>query len=65
MTMMELFEAGYTITCGTVYGDTVMETAEDVESWEEEGMEPSELDETAMTAYFYFEEDWDAYGEDL
>jgi len=67
MTMMELFEAGYTVTCGTTYGDLVMETREDVEEYMEDDFQLDEVDHEAKTAYFYFDvfADEDEWGEDL
>lgn len=67
ITMKELFEMGYKVVVGNAYGDSVMETLEDVENAIEEGAELEELDEKAKTAYFYVdifadEEEW---GEDL
>ena len=67
MTMMELFEAGYTVTCGTTYGDQVMETRDDVLDMMEDDFHLEEVDHEAKTAYFFFdvfadEEEW---GEDL
>ena len=67
MTMMEMFEAGYTVTCGTTYGDRVMETRDDVLDMMEDDFHLEEVDHEAMTAYFFFdvfadEEEW---GEDL
>ena len=65
--MMELFEAGYTVTCGTTYGDTVMETREDVLDMMEDAFELDEVDHEAKTAYFYCDvfADEVAWGEDL
>ena len=67
MTMMEMFEAGYTVTCGTAYGDRVMEDREDVLDAMEDAFVLEEVDEDAKTAYFFYdvfadEEEW---GEDL
>ena len=65
--MMEMFEAGYTVTCGTAYGDRVMETREDVLDEMEDAYELSEVDHEARTAYFFFDvfADEDEWGEDL
>jgi len=67
MTMMEMFEAGYTVTCGTAYGDSVVETVEEVTEMMDEGYELQEVDHEARTAYFYLDAfaDEDAWGEDL
>ena len=64
MTMMELFKAGYTVTCGSFLADTVIEDEDDVLAFEDD-FELEEIDEDAKTAYFYHYEDWDAYGDDL
>jgi hypothetical protein len=65
--MMELFEAGYTVTCGTTYGDRVMETREDVEEYMEDDFQLDEVDHEAKTAYFFYDvfADEDEWGEDL
>lgn len=67
MTMQEMFEAGYTITCGTTYGDQAVETLEEVLDMMEDDFQLEEVDHDARTAYFFFdvfadEEEW---GEDL
>lgn len=67
MTMMEMFEAGYTVTCGTTYGDRVMEDRDDVLDAMEDAFVLEEVDHEAHTAYFFFDvfADEDAMGEDL
>ena len=67
MTMMEMFEAGYTVTCGTAYGDQVMETREDVLDMMEDAFKLDEVDHEAKTAYFFLDvfADEDEWGEDL
>ena len=64
--MRELFEAGYTVTCGTVWGDYTLKDEDDLLEFEgDEEYELDEVDHEAKTAYFFAEEDWDSYGEDL
>lgn len=67
MTMMEMFEAGYEVTCGTAYGDTVLTSVEDVRDAMDEGFVLEEVDHEAHTAYFYLDvfADEDEWGEDL
>ena len=64
MTMKELLDMGYTVTYGTVYGDKLIAPDdEDLECYED--AELVEIDHEAKTAYFYEDEDWESYGEDL
>ena len=67
MTMKEMFEKGYTITCGTTYGDEVVETLDEVLEMMEDGFKLEEVDHEEKTAYFYCDvfADEDAWGEDL
>ena len=67
MTMKELFEKGYELTVGTAYGDSTVETMEDVLDAMEEGAKLEEIDKKAKTAYFYIDifADDDEWGEDL
>lgn len=67
MTMKEMFENGYEVTVGNDYGDSAMETLEDVVDAMENGAELVEVNEEEKTAYYYIdifadEEEW---GEDL
>ena len=67
MTMKEMFENGYEVIVGNDYGDSVMETLEDVVDAMENGAELVEVNEEEKTAYYYIdiyanEEEW---GEDL
>ena len=51
-TMKELFEMGYKITVGSMWGDVLVEDLEHVEDYMKD-TELEELDEEAKTAYFY------------
>lgn len=67
MTMKEMFENGYEVTVGNDYGDSVMETLEEVIEAMKDGAELVEVNEEEKTAYYYIdifadEEEW---GEDL
>lgn len=67
MTMKEMFENGYKVTVGNDYGDSVMETLEEVVDAMNDGAELVEVNEEEKTAYYYIdiyadEEEW---GEDL
>ena len=67
MTMKEMFENGYKVTVGNDYGDSVLETLEEVADAMKDGAELVEVNEEEKTAYYYIdiyadEEEW---GEDL
>lgn len=67
MTMKEMFENGYEVIVGNGYGDSVMETLEDVADAMKDGAELMEINEEEKIAYYYIdifadEEEW---GEDL
>ena len=67
MTMKEMFENGYKVTVGNDYGDSVMETLEEVVDAMKDGAELVEVNEEEKTAYYYIdiyadEEEW---GEDM
>ena len=67
MTMKEMFENGYKVTVGNDYGDSVLETLEEVLDAMKDGAELVEVNEEEKTAYYYIdiyadEEEW---GEDL
>jgi len=67
MTMKEMFENGYKVIVGNGYGDSVMETLEEVLDAMKDGAELIEVNEEEKTAYYYIdifadEEEW---GEDL
>ena len=65
MDIYELARLGYTITCSTVLGDTILaeDDFDDLSAWDDG--ELIEIDHEARTARFWFEEDWDSYGDDL
>ena len=58
MSMMEYFEMGYTVVCGSMFGDVTMVDADMVECYEED-CEFTHVDEETHTAYFYDTEDYD------
>ena len=67
MTMKEMFENGYKVIVGNVYGESVMETLEEVLDAMKDGAELIEVNEEEKTAYYEIdifadEEEW---GEDL
>lgn len=66
MTMKEMFEMGYEVTVGSPYGDSVLETLEEVQYAMEDDPSLVEVDEEAKTAYFYVDPfESDEWGEDL
>ena len=58
MSMMEYFEMGYQVVCGSMFGDVVMEDAEMVQCYAEDS-EFDHVDEDAMVVYFYDSQDYD------
>ena len=67
MTMKEMFEKGYTITCGTTSGDDVLHTLHALPELLADGFNLEQVDHAEKTAYFYCDvfADEDAWGEDL
>ena len=67
MTMKEMFENGYKVTVGNDYGDSVMETLEEVVDAMKDGAELVEVNEEEKTAYYYIDiyADDEEWGEDL
>ena len=67
MTMKEMFENGYEVTVGNDYGDSVMETLEEVVDAMKDGAELMEVNEEEKTAYYYIDifADGEEWGEDL
>lgn len=54
MSMMEYFEAGYEVVCGSMWGDVKMEDADMVECYmEDDDMELQYVDEDAKSVYYY------------
>lgn len=58
MSMMEYFEMGYQVVCGSMFGEVVMEDAEMVECYAEDS-EFDSVDEEAMVVFFYDSQDYD------
>ena len=58
MSMMEYFEAGYQVVCGSMFGDVVMKDIDDVLCYEEDS-EFDHVDEEAKMVYFYDSQDYD------
>lgn len=52
MSMMEYFEAGYQVVCGSMFGEVVMEDADMVECYAEDSVFVS-IDDETMVVYFY------------
>lgn len=54
MTMMEMFEAGYTVVVGSMFGDVTLVDPDEVLDYSaDESLALVEVDETAQTAYYY------------
>lgn len=65
MSMMEYFEAGYEVVCGSMWGDVKMEDADMVECYMEDGdMELQYVDEDAKSVYYY-EVDYGQYDDQV
>lgn len=58
MSMMEYFEMGYQVVCGSMFGDVVMEDAEMVECYADDSVLVS-VDDDAHVAHFYDSQDYE------
>ena len=58
MSMMEYFEAGYKVVCGSMWGDYEVQDLEDVEEYSEVSKFES-VDEEKKVVYFYDSQDYD------